>query len=106
VAIIERFPLGERVSGQVVSHLLPVGLFVELEFGVGGFVDGEHVRQWPPVGLVSTFEVFRHNVYRRDQHCQVQLFPLEPRFRNERNTFAFSARPGLRSSRDTTSDRR
>jgi hypothetical protein len=101
--IIERFPLGEQVHGRVVSHLLPfrrVGVFVELDGGVIGFVDGEHMRQRPPVGLVSTFEVYRHNVRRRNQYCQVQLFPLEPRFRNERNTFAFSAEawPAIKSS--------
>ncbi|TVT60876.1 hypothetical protein FNH05_03945 [Amycolatopsis rhizosphaerae] len=93
--VIQRFPIGEHVSGRIRTYLRPnsrTGLFVDLEPGVTGFVDGTelplHAHDWPPIGAAMRFEVLRHDlyesVYDNPHRCQVRLWPLDRRWRKPR----------------------
>jgi hypothetical protein len=57
-----------------------IGLFVNLGQQPEGFVDAlelpRELRQWPPVGTVTTFEVLQH------RPGQLRLVPLDDRFRS------------------------
>src|SRR5690606_7014110 len=79
-----RHRVGERVGATVTRVPSPgvVGIFLDLDSGLNGFVDVLHLplraQDWPPVGARMDCEVLQHRV------GQLRLWPLEPRWRTER----------------------
>ncbi|MFI8893203.1 hypothetical protein [Streptomyces paradoxus] len=87
---------GQVLRGTVVQVPRPgaIGIFVDVGWSVGGFVDvlllPEDAEQWPAVGTITDFEVWW-----ADRRRQVRLKPSDPRY--VREDFADSVarvRPG------------
>jgi hypothetical protein len=73
-----------RLTGTVVWVPRPgnIGIGVDLELPVGGFVDALHLphdlKRWPTVGTVTDFAIWW-----MDERPQIRLMPADPGYRRE-----------------------
>ncbi|MEV6552020.1 hypothetical protein AB0M57_25415 [Streptomyces sp. NPDC051597] len=86
---------GQILSGSVVGVPLPgaIGIFVDIGYAVGGFVDvlllPQQAQDWPAQDTVTDFEVWS-----ADSRHQIRLKPSHPRYlRTDFTDYAARFRP-------------